>query len=295
MKESLREYCQRTGKTHLLDEWDIEKNKPLSPAAIASQSNKKVWWRCSEGHEWQARISDRVTRDHNCPYCSGHRAIPGETDLATLHPDIAAEWHPTKNGNVTPDQVTAQSNKKYWWRCDKGHEWQATVNNRVSNHRGCPYCSGAKVWPGFNDLATTHPDIAAEWHPTLNGDLKPTMVTAGQNKKVWWICPEGHPYQATIANRTTSSETACPYCASKKVWPGFNDLASRFPAIARQWHPTKNGDLTPDQVTFGSGRKVWWRCGEGHEWQATIHNRTGVNKTGCPVCATGRGGRKRKR
>lgn len=200
---------------------------------------------------------------------------------------LLAEWHQTLNGELTPDKVAAKSNKKVWWQCDVGHEYQSTIENRVIIGRGCPYCTNQKVLVGYNDLATTMPDIAAEWHPTLNGDLTPEMVTKGSHRKVWWICEEGHPYQASIANRTAFKDAGCPCCAGRKAWPGFNDLATKFPAIAAQWHPTLNDDLTPDQVTAGSGRKVWWKCSEGHVWQASIHNRTGVNKTGCPVCARG--------
>lgn len=287
MKESLEACCHREGKDFLLDEWDREKNAQLDPSEVGAHSPRKVWWRCKHGHSWQARIADRVTRGHGCPYCSGKRAIAGETDLATLYPAIAAEWHPTKNGDLTPDQVTPKSNKKVWWQCDVGHEYQSTIDNRVLIGRGCPYCTNQKVLVGYNDLATTMPDIAAEWHPTLNGDLTPEMVTKGSNRKVWWLCKEGHPYQASVANRTAFKDAGCPYCAGRKAWPGFNDLATKFPKIAAQWHPTLNGDLTPDQVTAGSGRKVWWQCSEGHVWQACIHNRTGVNKTGCPVCAKG--------
>ena len=75
------------------------------------------------------------------------------------------------------------------------------------------------------------------------------------------------------------------HCANRKVLKGFNDLATVYPLIAAEWHPTLNGDLTPDQVVPGSGKRVWWRCSESHEWQAYIYNRTGPQKTGCPVCA----------
>lgn len=283
MNESLREYCERTGLTYILDEWDAEKNLPLTLDSAMPGSIRKVWWKCDKGHEYQAAIASRAKKGSNCPYCSGHRAIPGETDLATLYPDIAAEWHPTKNGNLTPDQVATQSNKKVWWRCNKGHEWQAAVNNRVCKGTGCPYCAGKKALPGENDLATVRPDLAAEWHPTLNGDLTPSMVLPNSGKKVWWLCPKGHTYDSTIINRTKQN-TGCPYCSGHRVWPGFNDLATKFPDIAKQWHPTLNGDLTPDQVTPGSNKKVWWICNEGHVWDAVINNRTRKGY-GCPICA----------
>ena len=137
-------------------------------------------------------------------------------------------------------------------------------------------------------LLETHSAIAAEWHPTKNGDLTPDQVVAGSHKKVWWKCPKGtdHEWQATLINRTGSGKTGCPCCAARKV-SVTNSLAELFPEIATEWHPTKNGDLTPDLVVAGSGKKVWWKCPKGtdHEWQARLADRTGTNKSGCPFCA----------
>ena len=109
---------------------------------------------------------------------------------------------------------------------------------------------------GISNLTITHPQLAAEWHPTKNGDLTPENVTYGSNKKVWWLCPKGHDYQAKIGNRAMLGR-GCPYCAGKRVIVGINDLATTHPQLAAEWHPAKNGDLTPRNVTYGSGKKVW--------------------------------------
>ena len=201
--------------------------------------------------------------------------------LAITHPEIAKEWHPTKNDTLKPTDVTAGSNKKVWWICEKGHEWEASIANKTAG-RGCPYCSNKKVLTGYNDLAITHPEIAKEWHPTKNGDLKPTDVTFGSRKRVWWQCEKGHEWQAKIANR--NSGKGCPYCANRKVLAGYNDLATTHPEIAKEWHPTKNGDLKPTNVTVGSDKKVWWICEKGHEWKTTIGSRT-LLSSNCPHCS----------
>lgn len=86
-----------------------------------------------------------------------------------------------------------------------------------------------------------------------------------------------------IASRANG--TGCPYCTNKKVLAGFNDLATVEPRIAAEWHPTLNGSLTPEMVTAGSRKKVWWECPLGHVWKAAIYSRTGKKKCGCPVCA----------
>src|SRR5438477_261773 len=107
-------------------------------------------------------------------------------------------------------------------------------------------------------LSRTHPDLAAEWHPTKNGNLTPSEVVAGSHLKVWWKCSKGpdHEWQATVANRTQANPTGCPCCAGKKV-SVTNCFAQLFPDVAVQWHPIKNGDLQPETVVSGAGLKVW--------------------------------------
>ncbi len=133
-------------------------------------------------------------------------------------------------------------------------------------------------------MASAFPDIAAQWHPAKNGSLTPRCCAPASNRRVWWLCPLGHEYQAAVGARTVSGSD-CPYCTGRKVLKGFNDLAAVEPKIAAQWHPTLNGALTPEAVTAGSARKVWWQCADGHVWKAVIYSRTGKEKCGCPVCA----------
>ena len=195
------------------------------------------------------------------------------------NPKLMAEWNYEKNGDLNPLELTAFSNRKVWWKCDKGHEWEAVIHSRT-NGKGCPYCSGRKIWRGFNDLATTHPDIAREWHSTKNGTLTPTQVSAGMHKKVWWICENGHEWEAPIYSRVAGN--GCSVCNNKTVLKGYNDLATTNPKLAEEWHPTKNGTLTPTQVSAGMHKKVWWICENGHEWEAPIYSRVAGN--GCSIC-----------
>ena len=114
-------------------------------------------------------------------------------NLAVCNPQLAKEWHPTKNGSLTPKDVTPHSHKTVWWKCSKNKKhpsWPATINHR-SNSKGCPYCAGRKVCKD-NCLQTVNPKLAKEWHPTKNGDLTPKDVTAHSGKTVWWKCKEGH-------------------------------------------------------------------------------------------------------
>ena len=297
-------------------QWHLTKNGSLTPAQVTPGSNKKVWWflpyddPATGKHfdfEWEAKIVSRTFNGRGCPYLSSQAVWPGYNDLATRHPEIAAQWHPTKNGTLTPDQVVSRSNKKAWWYLPYDDpatgkhfdfEWEATIHNRTVGKTECPYPVNQAAWPGYNDLATRYPEIAAQWHPTRNGNLTPDQVTPGSDIKVWWYLPYDDPitgkhfdfeWEARIRSRTIQ-KYGCPYLSNQVLWPGYNDLATRYPEIAAQWHPTKNRDLTPDQVTLGSATKVWWLqpyddpvTGKhfDFEWEAKIVNRTNLGE-GCP-------------
>lgn len=189
-------------------------NGELKPSDVLEGSHKYVWWKCQNGHSWRARILSR-SRGAGCPVCTGKAVMSGENDLATLFPDIAAQWDTERNGSLRPDQITSFSNRKVWWRCTLGHEWQAIVAARAVENSGCPYCAGRRVLAGFNDLATLHPKIAAQWDSTLNSGLTPEMVTPGSHKRVWWKCAEGHVWKTAIYSRTGKQKCGCPVCAGK--------------------------------------------------------------------------------
>ena len=276
----LKEYNDlQTINPLLADEWNYEKNVGLTPVEISPNSNRRVWWKCQKGHEWQATVCGRNSGT-KCPFCSGRYAIEGETDLQTINPILTKEWFYEKNDGLTPQNVLPNSDKKVWWKCQKGHEWQATISHRT-NGRGCPYCAGRMVLGGYNDLQTVNPILAAEWNYEKNGDLTPANFTANSGKKVWWKCQKGHEWQAKIQNRNNGR--SCPYCASRKVLEGYNDLATLNPSLAKEWDHEKNNGLTPANVMPNSDKKVWWKCAQGHNWQATIASRNAG--CGCPYCA----------
>lgn len=204
--------------------------------------------------------------------------------LFALYPQIAKEWHPTKNGGISPAMVAPNSNKKVWWLGTCGHEWQAVIASRISGN-GCPVCRGRQVLSGENDLLSINPSLASEWHPTKNGKLFPSMVTPNSHRKAWWLGKCGHEWEDTIAHR--SAGRSCPFCSKHKLLAGFNDLKTRNPAMASEWHPTKNGTLQPTMVSAYSRKRVWWMCEKGHEWETTIKNRSARN-TGCPYCSGNR-------
>ena len=193
------------------------------------------------------------------------KLVVGINDLATLHPEVAAEAD-----GLDPSLVHAGSNQKMRWKCDEKHIWTTSVSKRTGEGTSCPYCANRKIWVGFDDLQTKFPDIAKEadgWDPS--------KVLAGTNKKMPWKCFKGHKWEASLSQRTRL-QTSCPYCSNQECWSGFNDLQTKFPEIAKEadgWDPSK--------VLAGGKTVMPWKCFKGHTWNAVISSRTGV-KTGCP-------------
>ena len=197
----------------VLDLWDHEKNGVLCPENVSVHAKNKVWWRCERGHSWQSPVNGVASNGTRCPYCAGLRAIPGETDLATLFPEVAAEWDFDKNGDRDPGSTAPGTHTKVWWKCALGHSWQSAPYSRTGALKsGCPYCTGRKVLPGFNDRDTLKPALASEWYQPLNGDLTPSDVTLGSNKKVWWRCSDNHVWEAYVYARTRFKGSGCPVC-----------------------------------------------------------------------------------
>lgn len=195
-------------------QWDYKKNKPLRPENFTiGSSRNKVWWRCSKGHRWEATIASRTNGGNGCPVCSNRKILENYNDLETLCPEIAAQWNYEKNGDLKPTEVGKCSNKRVWWKCSKGHEFQGRINDRTRKNNGCPVCSNRLIIPGINDLQTLRPDLAAEWDSGQN-ELKPSQVGISSNKKVWWICFRGHRWEARVNDRKRG--TGCPICAKKR-------------------------------------------------------------------------------
>ena len=236
------------------------------PTLVWAGSYKKLYWKCVSDHKWEASIANRSRNKTGCPICANRKVLAGLNDLSTTHPELAREadgWDPTS--------VTAGSHKVMSWKCQLGHSWATQIKSRSTGRTGCPVCSNRKVLSGFNDLATTNPELAREadgWDPT--------SVTAGSHKVMSWKCQLGHSWKTEIVVRNSGFK--CPYCSNYKVLVGFNDLATTHPELSREadgWDPTS--------VIAGSHRVMSWRCQLGHSWKAQPNNRTS-SRSGCPSC-----------
>lgn len=206
--------------------------------------------------------------------------------LAEAFPEIAAEWHPERNGATIPIDIDSFTYHSYWWKCQKkGHEWKTRVRHRTQLSTGCPFCWG-RYADSENNLKVKRPEIAEEWNFEKNGSLLPEKVTPSAGKKVWWRCKVNplHEWLAIVSSRTRPKATGCPYCYGRLASPK-NSIAAMSPELIPEWHPNKNGEYTPETVTVSSGKKYWWVCKSGHEWEAAPCNR---KRAGCPYCSGNR-------
>ena len=204
-------------------------------------------------------------------------------------PPLLEQWHPTKNGNLTPENITQGAHTLIWWKCEKGpdHVWETSPNSRTSKQlTGCPFCRNIRL-SITNRLDKTYPHLAKQWHSTNNRKKPTEVIGGGSNKKYWWKCDKGsdHVWSASLVSRAKGGR-GCPYCSGKRV-SKTNRLSTLFPKVAREWHPTRNGSVTPSEVMAGSStKKYWWKCdvAKDHVWETTIQSRTGIG-SGCPYCA----------
>jgi hypothetical protein len=236
------------------------------PSKLAPASGKKMKWKCLLGHVWEERVGNRTVKGYGCPFCSNQRVWPGFNDLESKFPEVASQAY-----GWDPKLVAPFSGQTYEWKCSVGHIWKSKVVNRTSRGDGCSVCSNHQVEPGFNDLLTSNPALAKEafgWNPS--------ETSRASNKVKTWKCNFGHTYESAVSSRSQGS--GCPYCAGKKVEPGFNDLKtkdSKLASEALEWDPNK--------YTKSSNKIMTWQCSLGHVWKARINART--QGTGCPYCA----------
>lgn len=206
--------------------------------------------------------------------------------LATKNPELLKEWDYSEN-TKDPTKIKANSSEIVWWRCSLGHSYDMKIFLRTGKQKcGCPFCCipARRVLKGFNDLETKYPQLAKEWHPTKNGNIKPDSVLCGSSKKVWWLGKCGHEYEQGIVNRVNGGN--CPFCSHQKLLAGFNDLATKFPDLLNEWNYELNDkqNIYPNKVSPHSDKKAWWICRNcGYIWRTKIDARTRIG-SGCPKC-----------
>jgi hypothetical protein len=206
---------------------------------------------------------------------------PGINDLQTTHPELIQEWDFEKN-TIKPTEIIFGSGKRVWFLClNHKHSYSTRLFDKINKKIQCPICTGHRVLIGFNDLQTTHPELLNEWDFKKN-TIKPTEVSYGSHKKIWWKCKLNHSWIMSPNNRTSMPNQGCPYCSGRRILIGFNDLATTHQELCEEWDYEKN-KIKPTEVTHGSNKKVWWLCKtHKHSFISSIGNRKSGRK--CPIC-----------
>ena len=325
----------------IADEWAFDLNGELSPRQITAHNDQKVWWRCSQCHEaYLSSVYSRTSLHTGCPVCANRKIVVGKNDLATTHLDIAAEWNYVRNGDLKPQNVVAGSNRRVWWVCEKGHEWQATVSDRKSG-RGCPLCRGerstsypeqilfyylAKKTKAINryrllgrELDIFLPDLnigieynglyyhrnrveqdAAKRNFFHEQGIRVIVVHEGQKELVdgddiYYLYENQDYLNLDKAINAVFSLCSLPPCDINikrdraEIYEQFalqekaHSFAEKYPWLIDEWDQEKNGKLTPWHISYGSSKKIHWKCIKcGHQWEAVASSRR-IN--GCPACA----------
>lgn len=269
----------------IADQWHPSLNGVSLDGVTVGSHYKATWTNCPDDprHVWVAQVKARVSQSQGCAVCKGKQIMKGINDLATTHPKLAAQWHPTLNAKSVHEVGYGSDFSATWTGCreDSRHQWKAAVSNRSINGAGCTVCIGHTIMIGINDFASVEPEIAKEWHPHKNVKT-PFQYSHVSGVKVYWLCAQGHEWKAPISSRTNKRfRTGCPTCSNRVIVPGYNDLQSQSPSLAMEWDHERNR-LLPSEVSISSGYQAHWLCSAGHRWKAAV--RTRKRGHGCFSC-----------
>lgn len=272
-------------ESELMREWDLDENQDLNPSELLLGSNKRAAWICQLcGNKWKTAIYHRAVNKTGCRKCSSKNRLSFDINksISITHPEIANDWSSENNGRLTPNMFSKNSRYVANWHC---HICGTKTAKSIKIYSGCKQCNEVKRLED-NNLELAFPELSKEWDKEKNGDKLPSNFKPASNKYAWWLCSScGHSWSTKISNRSSLGR-GCPLCSNKAVVMGKNDLATTHPYLSKEWHPTNNKNLTPAEVTYGSGKKIWWLCPNSHKYEATILHR--AHGTECPKCNAGR-------
>lgn len=262
-KNDLITWCENNGQQALLLEWDFSRNKK-QPEDYYYKTSKSVHWKCNNNasHIWDASIADRILGRSKCPTCF---KVKPRLKFSEAHPEMLKYWDYEKN-EFGPDHYNEFSNESVFWKCDKGHSFEQLIFRFSSKGFYCIICENTQLVKQVNDLKTMYPEIAADWDYEKN-QFSPEHYKVNANKKVWWICPDGHPsYQRTIRERVLERDKNCPICMNTGVVAGINDALSHYPKLKKIWDYKGNVGKGPGEISFKYQRKIDCTCTKGHHW-----------------------------
>jgi hypothetical protein len=261
----------------LFKEIDFEKNL-FDTSILLVGSSKKINWKCTKcDYRWLQSIDTRIKLKTECFVCKNNDNL-----LINTNPELTKEWDKIKNINHNINHLLSGSNKNVWWICPNcNYSYKAKVYQRAIKNSKCSKCR-VRVKKNVPFLEVK-PELKNEWDYKLNF-LNPENYSSGSNLKAWWKCLKcNKSYECQIFEKVRNS--GCPFCRGLKI-DILNSIKNTHPEIIKEWDYDKNNliNLFPENVTKGSIKKANWKCKYGHEWIASIQNRTKKKYTTCPIC-----------
>ena len=254
---------------------------PCKPRYISKYSNKKYWFICECGHEFEIRLNDAV-RGKWCQYCANQK-LCGECESCyqkSFASDPRSKYWSPKN-ILKPLEVFKHSSTKYWFNCYCGHEFEASLS-KVSDGKWCPYCANKKLCGNCESCyqKSFASDPRSKYWSSRN-ILKPEEVFKYSLKKIWFDCYCNHAFESAL--NSISQGSWCPYCANKKLCGNCESCYQKSFAVyyrSKYWSP-KN-ILLPKDVFISSASKYWFICENYHNFESSLH--TISSGVWCPFC-----------
>lgn len=270
--------------------WDFERNTNCSPSQISATSAMKVWWKCDKGHSTTTSVKAKADRKKGF-YCS---ECLRETRVFLKDHPLSEELDAERNTLLSCGEVGIQSPSKLWWKCDKGHSWEASVKNRFYG-RGCPACAYevGTYWKRIEKpLAETHPGVLSLWDAEENEKhgLDPSVLTAGSRLKAHWKCSKEHTWTARVSKMKDShaERFACPVCSNRVIIAGVNDFLTTHSHLATLTVVASDSDVL---LGPGSNELLTFKCDKGHVFKSRVSDQTRKHRRGCPMCSSSQGQR----
>lgn len=204
---------------NLASEWDYEKND-ISPEQVKYSTGKKFYWKCSNGHKWETRVSHRTSSGSGCPQCQKENKADLQRIRSMEKYGIVSEGNDEMARYYVGDseKVPARnSHKPCKWKCDSGHSWEQPP--RAFN--GCPYCLKRRTLSGEvinsqKETISAIPEMSKLYHE--DNKLKADEVSSSSAKKSLWKCSENHIWEAypyAIKKSLAKGNKCCPYCVNQ--------------------------------------------------------------------------------
>jgi len=261
-----------------MKEWDYELNIDMDPNKITKSAHKSVHWKCAKNHRYTKQV--HIKQINDCPQCN----LVEHKNCLINFPDLVELWHPTKNGELKPEQFTIGSNETVWWICKNNHETKCKICYMYTNKQKCLQCdkmsNNYMACTPEQLLINKYPEIANEWDYEKNKNINIANISSGSIKKVCWVCINNHKWEQIISTRTKSN-SKCPQCA-RKEYLDINSVGLIYPLLVKDWSPKNK--LSPFEVSYGYSKSdIYWKCDYGHTYKSMIHSKVKMN--GCPYCS----------